>query len=280
MAGSASRARERRRLAPYLLVAPGILWLLAFFVAPLVILASTSLGQGHAWYGTYAMALGRYGPHFLRSFRYALAATLLALALGYPLAYFIAFRAGRLKHLLLGLVILPFFVTFLVRTFAWKTILADGGPAVWLLQRLHLLDAHGRLLDTAIAVVGGLTYTFLPFMVLPVYASLEKLDRRLVEAAEDLYATPGAAFRRVVLPLSLPGVFAGSLLTFIPAAGDFINAQLLGSPNQQMIGTVIQNQFLEVRDYPLAAALSFVLMALITVVVLAYARLLGTEELA
>jgi spermidine/putrescine transport system permease protein len=226
------------------------------------------------------LALGRYGPHFLRSFRYALAATLLALVLGYPLAYFIAFRAGRLKYPFLGLVILPFFVTFLVRTFAWKTILGDGGPAVWLLQRLHLLGAHGRLLDTSIAVVGGLTYTFLPFMVLPVYASLEKLDRRLVEAAEDLYATPGAAFRRVVLPLSLPGVFAGSLLTFIPAAGDFINAQLLGSPNQQMLGTVIQNQFLDVRDYPLAAALSFVLMALITVVVLAYARLLGTEELA
>jgi spermidine/putrescine transport system permease protein len=278
MAGSVSHRRSR--LAPYLLVAPGILWLLAFFVAPLVILASTSVGQGGAWYETYALALGRYGPHFLRSFRYALAATLLALVLGYPLAYFIAFRAGRLRHLFLGLVILPFFVTFLVRTFAWKTILGDGGSAVWLLQRLHLLGAHGRLLDTSIAVVGGLTYTFLPFMVLPVYASLEKLDRRLVEAAEDLYATPGTAFRRVVLPLSLPGVFAGSLLTFIPAAGDFINAQLLGSPNQQMIGTVIQNQFLDVRDYPLAAALSFVLMALITVVVLAYARLLGTEELA
>jgi spermidine/putrescine transport system permease protein len=278
MAGSVSHRRSR--LVPYLLVAPGILWLLAFFVAPLLILASTSVSQGGAWYETYALALGRYGPHFLRSFRYALAATLLALVLGYPLAYFIAFRAGRLRHLLLGLVILPFFVTFLVRTFAWRTILGDGGPAVWLLQRLHLLGDHGRLLDTSLAVVGGLTYTFLPFMVLPVYASLEKLDRRLVEAAEDLYATPGAAFRRVVLPLSLPGVFAGSLLTFIPAAGDFINAQLLGSPNQQMIGTVIQNQFLDVRDYPLAAALSFVLMALITVVVLAYARLLGTEELA
>ena len=275
-----SDSHRRSRLAPYLLVAPGILWLLAFFVAPLVILASTSVGQGGAWCETYGLALGRYGPHFLRSFRYALAATLLALVLGYPLAYFIAFRAGRLKYPFLGLVILPFFVTFLVRTFAWKTILGDGGPAVWLLQRLHLLGAHGRLLDTSIAVVGGLTYTFLPFMVLPVYASLEKLDRRLVEAAEDLYATPGAAFRRVVLPLSLPGVFAGSLLTFIPAAGDFINAQLLGSPNQQMLGTVIQNQFLDVRDYPLAAALSFVLMALITVVVLAYARLLGTEELA
>lgn len=280
MARTASRGPGRRRFAPYLLVAPGVLWLLVFFVVPLLTLAAVSLGGADApWYEVYGRALSRYGTHFLRSFRYALIATLLALALGYPLACFIAFRAGRLKNLLLGLVILPFFVTFLVRTFAWKTILSDGGPAVWLLQRLHLLGAGGRLLDTAVAVVGGLTYNFLPFMVLPIYVSLEKIDHRLVEAAEDLYATPAGAFRRVVLPLSLPGVFAGSLLTFIPAVGDFINAQLLGSPNQQMIGTVIQNQFLQVRDYPLAAALSFVLMAVITVAVLVYTRVLGTEEL-
>jgi spermidine/putrescine transport system permease protein len=199
--------------------------------------------------------------------------------LGYPLAYVIAFRGGRLKNLLLGLVILPFFTTFLVRTFAWKTILSDGGPAVWLLRQMHLLAEGGRLLDTTLAVIGGLTYNFLPFMILPIYVSLEKIDRRLVEAAQDLYSTPLGAFRRVVLPLSLPGVFAGSLLTFIPASGDFINAELLGSPNQQMIGTVIQNQFLEVRDYPLAASLSFVLMAIITVGVMAYTRVLGTEDL-
>jgi spermidine/putrescine transport system permease protein len=281
MPGTGSGGSRQSRLAPYLLVAPGILWLLAFFVAPLVALARTAAGGGDAaWWEPYQRALGDYGLHFFRSFRYAFAATLLSLALGYPLAYFIAFRAGRLKNLLLGLVILPFFTTFLVRTFAWKTILNDGGPAVWLLQRLHLLGAGGRLLDTTTAVIGGLTYNFLPFMILPIYVSLEKIDRRLVEAAEDLYSTPLGAFRKVVLPLSLPGVFAGSLLTFIPAAGDFINAQLLGSPNQQMIGTVIQNQFLEVRDYPLAASLSFVLMAVITLAVLAYARLLGTKELA
>jgi len=281
MAGTASGGSRRSRLAPYLLVAPGVLWLLVFFVAPIVTLAQTSVGgAGTAWWEPYQRALGNYGTHFFRSFRYALVATLLSLALGYPLAYFIAFRAGRLKNLLLGLVILPFFTTFLVRTFAWKTILNDGGPAVWLLQRLHLLGAGGRLLDTTTAVIGGLTYNFLPFMILPIYVSLEKIDRRLVEAAEDLYSTPLGAFRKVVLPLSLPGVFAGSLLTFIPAAGDFINAQLLGSPNQQMIGTVIQNQFLEVRDYPLAASLSFVLMAVITILVLVYARVLGTEELA
>jgi spermidine/putrescine transport system permease protein len=280
MAGTASGGSRRSRLAPYLLVAPGILWLLVFFVAPTITLAQTSVSGAGPWYDAYGRALGNYGVHFFRSLRYALGATLLALAMGYPLAYFIAFRAGRLKNVLLGLVVVPFFTTFLVRTFAWKTILNDSGPAVWLLQQLHILGAGGRLLDTTIAVVGGLTYNFLPFMILPIYVSLEKIDLRLVEAAEDLYSTPLEAFRKVVLPLSLPGVFAGSLLTFIPATGDFINAQLLGSPNQQMIGTVIQNQFLEVRDYPLAASLSFVLMAVITLGVLAYARVLGTEELA
>ena len=280
MAGTASGGSRRSRLAPYLLVAPGILWLVVFFVIPTITLAQTSLSGAEGGWTAYHKALTNYGVHFFRSFRYALTATLIALAMGYPLAYFIAFRAGKLKNLLLGLVVLPFFTTFLVRTFAWKTILNDGGPAVWLLQSVHLLGAGGRLLDTTIAVVGGLTYNFLPFMILPIYVSLEKIDRRLVEAAEDLYSTPIAAFRKVVLPLSLPGVFAGSLLTFIPAMGDFINAQLLGSPNQQMIGTVIQNQFLEVRDYPLAASLSFVLMAVITIGVLAYARVLGTEDLA
>lgn len=281
MAGTAAGGSRRSRLAPYLLVAPGILWLLVFFVAPIITLAQTSVAVPDGpWWDGFQRALSNYGTHFFRSLRYALGATLIALALGYPLAYVIAFRAGRFKNLLLGLVVLPFFTTFLVRTFAWKTILNDGGPAVWLLQQVHLLGASGRLLDTTVAVVGGLTYNFLPFMILPIYVSLEKIDRRLVEAAEDLYSTPMGAFRKVVLPLSLPGVFAGSLLTFIPAAGDFINAQLLGSPNQQMIGTVIQNQFLEVRDYPLAASLSFVLMAIITIGVLAYARVLGTEELA
>jgi spermidine/putrescine transport system permease protein len=280
MAGTASGGSRRSRLAPYLLVAPGMLWLVVFFVIPTITLAQTSLSGAEGGWTAYHKALTNYGVHFFRSFRYALIATLIALAMGYPLAYFIAFRSGKLKNLLLGLVVLPFFTTFLVRTFAWKTILNDGGPAVWLLQSLHLLQPGGRLLDTTIAVVGGLTYNFLPFMILPIYVSLEKIDRRLVEAAEDLYSTPMAAFRKVVLPLSLPGVFAGSLLTFIPAMGDFINAQLLGSPNQQMIGTVIQNQFLEVRDYPLAASLSFVLMAVITIGVLAYARVLGTEDLA
>lgn len=281
MAGTASGGGRRSPLAPYLLVAPGVLWLLAFFALPLFTLAGTSLaGAEGPWWSTYARAIDVYGGHFARSFGYALTATLIALAMGYPLAYVMAFRAGRLKNLLLGLVILPFFVTFLVRTFAWKTILGDNGTVVAVLRWLHVLPEDGRLLNTLAAVIGGLTYTFLPFMILPIYVSLEKIDRRLVEAAADLYCSPSRAFAKVVLPLSLPGVFAGSLLTFIPASGDFINAELLGSPNQQMIGTVIQNQFLEVRDYPLASSLSFLLMAVITIAVLAYARALGTEDLA
>ncbi|MDH4348865.1 MAG: ABC transporter permease, partial [Gemmatimonadota bacterium] len=211
---------------------------------------------------------------------YSLAATLSCIALGYPLAYAIAFRSGRFKNLLLGLVIVPFFTTFLVRTFAWKTILNDNGIVVSVLGTLQLLPDEGRLLNTSWAVIGGLTYNFLPFMILPIYVSLEKIDPRLVEAAQDLYCSAQRAFLKVVLPLSLPGVLAGSLLVFIPAAGDFINAELLGSPNQKMVGSVIQGQFLTVRDYPLAASLSFVLMTIITLLVLAYTRALGTEDLA
>ncbi|HJQ66094.1 MAG TPA: ABC transporter permease [Gemmatimonadales bacterium] len=281
MAGTAAGGARRNPWAPYLLVLPGVLWLLVFFVVPIVTLAGTSIaGTGRPWWDGYARAFTDYGAFILRSFRFSLLATLVALVLAYPLAFVMAFRAGRFKNFLLGLVILPFFTTFLVRTFAWKTILNDGGPVVGFLIWLHLLPADGRLLNTNWAVVGGLTYNFLPFMVLPIYVSLEKIDRRLVEAAQDLYCSPLRAFGKVVLPLSLPGVFAGSLLTFIPASGDFINAELLGSPNQRMIGTVIQNQFLQVHDYPLAAALSFVLMTIITIAVVAYARVLGTEDLA
>ncbi len=281
MAGIAAGGGRRSRIAPYLLVAPGILWLLFFYVLPIGTLARTSIGagEGSIW-ASYSRVLDVYGQHFLRSFGYALIATLLAILMGYPLAYFLAFRAGRFRNFLLGLVILPFFTTFLVRTLSWKSILGDNGVVVSFLKFVHLLPEDGRLLNTLVAVVGGLTYNFLPFMILPIYVSLEKIDSKLVEAAGDLYCSPGRAFAKVVLPLSLPGVFAGSLLTFIPASGDFINAELLGSPNQQMIGTVIQNQFLEVRDYSVASAVSFVLMTVITIGVFVYARALGTEELA
>ncbi|MEV5510913.1 ABC transporter permease [Streptomyces orinoci] len=293
-AGSARPVR-RRRLVPYWLLLPGILWLLVFFAAPLVYQASTSVQTGSledgfrvTWhFATYWDALNQYYPQFLRSVGYAAIATVLCLGLGYPLAYLIAFRAGRWRHLLMILVIAPFFTSFLIRTLAWKTILSDGGPVVRTMDRLHILgltDALGvteghRLLATPLAVVCGLTYNFLPFMILPLYTSLERIDGRLHEAASDLYARPLTIFRKVTLPLSMPGVVAGTLLTFIPAAGDYINAELLGSPDQKMIGNVIQSQFLRVLDYPTAAALSFILMAAILAMVTVYIRRSGTEEL-
>lgn len=234
-----------------------------------------------AFFGTYLVTsvIDGFGDHFQRSFLYAGIATLLTIAIGYPLAYVIAFRGGPYKNLLLGLVVVPFFTTYLIRTIAWGTILSDDSIVVDVLQSLGIFGDSDRLLATPSAVIGGLTYNFLPFMVLPIYVSLEKIDRSLVDAARDLYSSPGRAFRKVVLPLSLPGVFAGSLLTFIPASGDFINAQILGSPNTTMIGNVVQNQFLVQLDYPTAAALSFVLMVIITVAVLIYAKVLGTEDL-
>jgi spermidine/putrescine transport system permease protein len=273
-------------LTPYLLLLPGMAWLAVFFIVPMVYLGKTSLEQGlfpifefkWAW-ENFDDAISLYHVQFVRSFEYAGLATVIALVASYPLAYWIAFRGGRWKNLFLLFVIAPFFVTYLIRTLAWETILADDGFVATTLRHLHLLGSDGRLLATSIAVIAGITYNFLPFMVLPLYVSLEQIDERLIEAAQDLYASKWKAFLRVTLPLSLPGVFAGTLLTFIPAAGDFINAQLLGTPKQYMIGNVIQSQFLHVRDYPMAASLSFVLMATILVGVLAYARILGTERL-
>ncbi|MEO6468802.1 MAG: ABC transporter permease, partial [Acidimicrobiia bacterium] len=227
----------------------------------------------------FSSAFSKYGDQFTRSFVYAAAATLLALAIAYPLAYVIAFRGGRFKNVLLGLVVVPFFTNFLIRTLAWKTILGDQGTVVSVLRGVGILGSSGTLLRTPLAVIGGLTYNFLPFMVLPVYVALEKIDPRLVDAARDLYSDTWRAFRKVVFPLSLPGVFAGSLLVFIPAAGDFVNAYYLGNTNNSMIGNVVQNQFLVQVDYPVAAALSFVFMAIVMVIVIAYARVLGTEDL-
>ncbi|MFN2627168.1 MAG: ABC transporter permease [Gaiellaceae bacterium] len=277
----------RRRLTPYLLLAPGLAWLAAFFLVPMYYLANTSLQKGSlelgyrftwAW-SNYSDAISTYHAQFVRSLEYAGVATLIALAISYPLAYWIAFRGGRWKNLLLLLVIAPFFVTYLIRTLAWETILSDNGVVASTLRNIGVLGSGGRLLATSVAVIAGITYNFLPFMVLPLYVSLEQLDPRLLDAAHDLYASRRWSFLRVTLPLSLPGLFAGTLLTFIPAAGDFINAQLLGTPQQYMIGNVIQSKFLAITDYPQAAALSFVLMAAILVAVTAYARLLGTERL-
>ncbi|MGW5941000.1 ABC transporter permease [Streptomyces celluloflavus] len=289
------RPPARKRLVPYWLLLPGILWLVVFFAAPLVYQASTSLQTGSledgfkvTWhFATYWDAFGTYWPQFVRSVLYAATATVLCLLLGYPLAYLIAFKAGRWRNLVMILVIAPFFTSFLIRTLAWKTILADGGAVVGLLNSLHVLDVTSwlglteghRVLATPLAVVCGLTYNFLPFMVLPLYTSLERIDPRLHEAAGDLYARPATTFRRVTFPLSMPGVVAGTLLTFIPAAGDYINAELLGSTDQKMIGNVIQSQFLRVLDYPTAAALSFILMAAILAMVTVYIRKSGTEDL-
>jgi spermidine/putrescine transport system permease protein len=324
------------RLTPYLLLAPGMLWLFVFYVYPSVQMFISSFWSGTLETGftfsfdnwtTYSDALERYQPQFLRSLVYGGAATIVCFLIAYPLAYTIAFRGGRYKNLLLFLVIAPFFTSFLLRTQSWKIILGDDGILFGPLKDLGFLPPEFRVLATPAAVVAGIAYNFLPFMTLPIYVSLEKIDVRLVEAAKDLYAGPwrpggtiagavlgglvgavlggalsypilplavaGAilglvigtfliseSFLRVVLPLSLPGVFAGSLLTFIPAMGDFVNAELLGgSPQTRMIGNVIQSRFLDNNDYPTAAALSFILMAAILAMVAIYARILGTEEL-
>ncbi|CAB4657480.1 unannotated protein [freshwater metagenome] len=287
----------RRALAPYGLLKPGILWLSLFFLAPLWSMLQMSLSSkqnrfdffpSFSWeWGNYTTAFSDYGAQFGRSFLYAAIATLFTLLIGYPLAYVIAFRGGKYKAVLLGLVAVPFFTSYLIRTLAWQNLLADSGPVMsvfnatgftTVLEALGIIT-NGQIMNTPASVIGGLTYNFLPFMILPIYVSLEKIDVRLVDAAMDLYSSASAAFRRVVLPLSLPGVFAGSLLVFIPAAGDFVNAQFLGSPNTTMIGNVIQDQFLRQLNFPVASAMSFVLMAIITVSVLIYAKIMGTDDL-
>jgi spermidine/putrescine transport system permease protein len=279
--------QRRRGLLPFLLLAPGLAWLLLFFAVPLYYMARQSLEEGtiftgfeFAWnFQTYTDALSNYDEQLVRSFVYAGVATLIAFLIGFPLAYAIAFRGGKWKNALLLLVIVPFFITYLIRTLSWQTILADSSVVVSVLQSVGLLGDDGRLLATTAAVIAGINYNFLPFMILPLYASLERIDPRMLEAGYDLYGTRRAVFTRVTLPLAMPGVVAGSLLTFIPAVGDFINAELLGTPRQSMIGNVIQSRFLELTDYPTAAALSFILMALVLVVVLIWARLVGTESL-
>lgn len=293
--GEVRKPVRRGRLVPYVLLLPGMLWLVVFFVAPMITLFSQSLQEGTVEEGytftsnvsIYADALQAYWPHLLRSIGYAGTATVITLLLGYPLAYFMAQKAGRWKNIVLVLVIAPFFTSFLIRTLAWRTILSDTGPVTAFAQATGLtsllqavgLTATDTLLASKFAVIAGLTYNFLPFMILPLYASLERLDPRLVEAASDLYASPWESFRRVTWPLSLPGVVAGTLLTFIPAAGDFINSRLLGNTQTVMIGQVIDSQFLRVLDYPLAAALSFILLILIVTLVALYVRRAGTEEL-
>jgi spermidine/putrescine transport system permease protein len=279
--------RLRRIPTPWLLAAPALLWLVVFFAIPLANQLNVSLQTGDAeagytltWsFSTYWDAISEYRAQFARSFGYAAAATVVNLVLAFPLAYFLAFKAKRSKGLLLALVVLPFFVSYVLRTVAWQLILADNGWVVERMRDVGLVADDGRVLATSAAVIAGIAYNFLPFMILPLYVSLSKLDRRLLEAATDLYASRATAFWKVTVPLALPGIFAGSLLCFIPACGDFVNAALLGTSRQYMIGNVIQSKFVNVLDYPTAAALSFILMGAILVFIAVATRLLGTRTL-
>ena len=276
--------------APYLLLLPGFAFLFTFFILPIINLAQTSTQTPVAGgdtgeyeqtlaFGNYIQAFVENKEQFGRSFLYASLATIFALAIAYPLAYAIAFKAGKFKNILLVLVVAPFFTSFLLRTVAWKQILGEEGFVVPGLRSLNIIGEQTTLTSTSIAVVAGMTYNFLPFMTLPLYASLERIDPRTIEAAGDLYANGITAFRRVTVPLSMPGVVAGTLLTFIPAAGDYVNAAILGSPNTKMIGNVIESRYFKIVDYPTAAALSFTLMVAILILVTLYIRKAGTEEL-
>ena len=278
-------ARGRGRLAPYLMILPSGLWMAAFFLIPMVLMVSLSLQTGNLIDGfrqtfhwqNYLDGIDTYGDKFVRSLWYGFLSTVLCIAIAYPAAYWIAFRGGRHKSTYLFLLLLPYFVSFILRTVSWKLVLTDNGPILGPLRGTVLPDDF-HLLDTGVAVVSGLTYNFLPFMVLPIYVALERIDHRVVEAAYDLYASRPQAFTRVILPLSLPGVFAGVIMTFVPVSSDYVNAEVLGGPQNTMIGNVIQTEYFNNSAYPMASALSFSLMAILLVGIFIYARTLGTED--
>ncbi|WP_309616504.1 ABC transporter permease [Salinibacterium sp.] len=288
-------APRRKSPVAIILLLPGLAYLALFFLTPLVSLVLTSL-QAPVEFGdvgqyqaavkieNYAAVIGAYWPHFLRAFGYAIAATFFALVISYPLAYFIGVKARPwplLQALMLTLVIAPFFISFLLRTLAWKQLMSDDSGIVSLLKALTILPADGHLTGTAFSVIFGLTYNFIPFMTLPIYTTLERLDTRYLEAGSDLYASPVSTFWRVTIPLSLPGIVSGTLLTFIPASGDYINASasFLGSAQTQMVGNVIETQFISLLNYPQASALSVLLMGLILLIVGIYVKRSGTEDL-
>lgn len=280
------KTRVGKRAAPYGLLAPGGLWVILLFIVPMLAMISVSLQTGDpiggyslTWrFANYTDALSKNWTFLIRSIRNGVIVTAIALLLGYPIAYWIAFYGGRFKSVFLFLLLLPFFVSFVIRTVSWSFILSDDGIVLGTLKDIGLLPDDYRVIGTTVAVVAGITYNLLPFTILPLYVSLERIDRSLIEAAKDLYASKAEAFRKVVFPLSLPGVFAAMLLTFIPAVGDYVNAAVLGGPGTAMIGNIIQVEFLRARDYPEAAALAFILMAIMLVGAVVYARLLGTEE--
>lgn len=279
-------SRIKRQIAPYLLVLPGGVWLLIFFAVPMIAMLSLSLQEGDIVNGyrftghwqNYTDALSAYQTQLIRSLLYGGIATIVLIALAFPMAYWIAFYGGRRKGTFLFLVLLPFFVSFVLRTISWRQILTDEGPVLGPLRDIGLVGPAFHILGTPFAVIAGLVYNFLPFMVLPIYVALERIDPRVVEAARDLYANPMTTFRRVIFPLALPGVFAGVLMTFVPASSDFVNSEVLGSSETTMIGQVIAAQFLDNSDYPTASALSFVLMLVLLIGVFSYARILGTED--
>ncbi|GIM93741.1 ABC transporter permease [Paractinoplanes toevensis] len=278
--------RVKRRLAPYLLILPGGLWLLLFFAVPMIAMLSLSLQQGDVVNGyrftfhwqNYTEAIEAYNSQLIRSLIYGAIATVILIVLAFPVAYYIAFYGGKRKPTYLFLLLLPFFVSFVLRTISWRQILTDEGPVLGPLKDLGLLSDSYHILGTAPAVIGGLVYNFLPFMVLPIYVALERIDPRVVEAARDLYANPATSFRKVIFPLALPGVFAGVLMSFVPVSADYVNSEVLGSSSTTMIGQVIQAQYLVNSDYPTASALSFILMAVLLIGIFAYARALGTED--
>ena len=278
---------RRRRMVPYALLAPGGLLLFFGFILPLILVVITSLQSGgllsggfrFTWaFENYPDVLSKYYPNYVRSLAYAGIATTIAILLAYPMAYWIAFYGGRWKSTLFLMILVPFFVSFVIRTVQWKFILGDQGLLLGPLKNLGVIPDNFRILASPLAVIAGITYNFLPFTALPLYVSLERIDRRLVEAAKDLYATRFEAFRKVVLPLSFPGVFAAVILTFVPATGDYINSEVLGSSHTFMVGQVIQGKFLHENQYPDAAALSVILMIGMLVLALAYAKVLGTED--
>jgi len=279
--------RPGRAAAPYALLAPGGLWLILLFIVPMVAMASLALQEGSAlegyhltWrFANFADVTSKNWEFLLRSLRNGAIVTVVALVLAYPIAYWIAFYGGRFKSVFLFALLLPFFVSFVIRTVSWSFILSDDGIVFGTLKSIGLLPEDYRVLGTTFAVLAGITYNLLPFTILPLYVSLERIDRSLVEAAKDLYASRAAAFRKIVIPLSLPGVFAAILLTSIPATGDYINASVLGGPGTAMIGNIINVEFLRARDYPEAAALAFILMAVMLIGAIVYARVLGTEEI-
>jgi spermidine/putrescine transport system permease protein len=281
------RRRLGKRLAPYLLVAPGGIWLLVFFLLPILFMLSVSLQTGDlfqgyklTWhFGTYLDVLKQYHVQFLRSLLYATIATIATLVIAYPMAYWIAFHGGKHKTTFLFMLLLPFFVSFVIRTLAWKFILSDNGIILGTLKSWNLLPDSFHLLATSTAVISGIAYNFLPFMALPLYVSLENIDRSVVEAGRDLYASEREIFTRIILPLSIPGIFGGILLTFVPAVGDYVNASILGGTNTTMIGNIVQLEFLQNFAYPVAAALSFILMGGLLVGILAYAKFLGTRSI-